>query len=38
MSCIRTALETCYYRIVACKNVNNLTFSFVAPLPMQVPV
>ena len=35
VSCISTALETCNYRIVASKDIYDLTFTFVAPLEAE---
>ena len=35
MTCIRTALKACYYIIAWCKNVYNLTFTFIAPLQTE---
>ena len=32
---VRTALETSHYRIVASKDINDFTFSFVAPLEAE---
>ena len=35
VSCVRTALEACYNRIVSCEHINDFTFSFVAPLEAE---
>ena len=35
VACIRASLETCNDRVVACKHVNDFTFSFIAPLEAE---
>ena len=35
VSCIRTSLESCYYRILSGEYVNYLSFAFVAPLEAE---